>query len=187
VRVFVALDIPDEVRSALRDLIGKLQPVCRGARWVRAEGVHITLKFIGEMPPEKVELIRAELRGARATEGVEMNFRNIGFFPNAKHPRVFWVGIEASANLAELAAEIETRMERLGIPREQRAFKPHLTLARFPSEDGLPQLRDALARLGPVDLGGTHTAEFHLYQSKLKPGGAEYSKLETFRFAESMG
>lgn len=184
-RVFVALDIPGEVRGAIGELIRALEPTCRGARWVRVEGMHVTLKFIGEAPPEKVERIQAELSGVRSAASVEMNFRNAGFFPNAKHPRVFWAGIETSANLDELAAEIEKRMERLGIPREQRPFKPHLTLARFKSEEGLPRLHEALQRLGPLEFGGTVTNEFHLYQSTLKRGGAEYTRLATFPFVEA--
>ena len=183
-RVFVALDIPDAVRRALADLVRRLEPACRGARWARVEGIHITLKFIGETPPEKVQRIREELSSIRGPQAMEMNFRGTGFFPNAKHPRVFWAGIEAPPALADLAANIETRMETLGIPREQRLFKPHLTLARFKSEEGLPKLHEALAQLGPQEFGQVRAEEFYLYQSVLKPRGAEYTKLETFRFAE---
>jgi 2'-5' RNA ligase len=145
--------------------------------------MHLTLKFIGEVSPEKVARIQDELRGVRST-AVEMNFRNTGFFPNARHPRVFWAGIEASPNLAGMAAEIEQRIETLGISRESRSFRPHLTLARFQSEDGLPALHEALAQLGALEFGATRTEEFHLYQSTLKRGGAEYTRLATVRFVE---
>jgi 2'-5' RNA ligase len=182
VRVFVALDVPEEVRQAVGELMGKVEPACRGARWVRMQGMHLTLKFIGETTPEGVERIRSELGAVRSAAPVAMRFRNVGFFPNAKHPRVFWAGIEASPNLAEIAAEVERRMEGLGIAREERAFKPHLTLARFKSEDGLPRLHEALAKAAPFEFGGARSEEFHLYQSVLKRGGAQYTKLATFRF-----
>ena len=183
-RLFVALDIPEDVQRAIRELMQKLAPTCRGARWVRAEGMHVTLKFIGEASGEKAAAIRTELGGVRSRSAAELSFRNVGFFPNARHPRVFWVGIETSPNLTEMAGEIERRLEKLGIPREDRAFKPHLTLARFKSEEGLPKLNEAIQQLSTVEFGRMRTEEFHLYRSTLKPGGAEYAKLATFRFTE---
>jgi 2'-5' RNA ligase len=186
VRFFVALDIPSEVQRAIAEFVAKLQAATgrrAGIRWAHVAGMHVTLKFIGEAPAERVEKIKASLGEARSAQAVEMKFRGTGFFPNARHPRVFWAGIEASENLAELAAGIEQRLEKLGIAREERAFKPHLTLARFKSEDGLAELREALAKLDAADFGATRTGELHLYQSALKPGGAEYTKLATFAFA----
>ena len=185
-RVFVAMEVPEEVKGKIREFVAKMERECagtRGARWARVEGIHVTLKFIGEIPAEKVERIKKELEGVRSAAAVEMNFRGVGFCPNAKHPRVFWAGIEASPNLTELAAEIETRMERLGIPREGRAFRPHLTLARFKSEEGLPKLREAMEKAGTMEFGGTKSSEIHLFESKLLRGGAVYSKLATFSLA----
>lgn len=186
-RVFVAMDFPEEVKGKIREFVSKLERECkdtRGARWARVEGMHVTLKFIGEVTPEKVEQIRKELEGVRSAAAVEINFRGVGFFPNAKHPRVFWAGIEASANLPEIAAEIESRLERLEIPREGRAFRPHLTLARFKSEEGLPKLREAIEKAGAMEFGGTRSSEFHLYESKLVREGAVYGKLATFSLEE---
>lgn len=184
-RVFVALDIADEVRSALANLIDKLEGTCPAARWVRVEGMHVTLKFVGETQPEKVEQIKQQLATIRLAEPVEMSFRNLGFFPNERHPRVFWVGITATANLGELAAEIEHRLDSLGIAREQRAFRPHLTLARFKSEENPQRLCEAVRTLGPLEFGSTRTGELHLYQSQLKPGGAVYTRLATFPLAQT--
>jgi 2'-5' RNA ligase len=181
-RLFVAIDIPDATRAAVGNLIAQLAQLCRGAKWVHAEGMHLTLKFIGEQPEEKVAGIASELRAVRSSAPMQLRFAGTGFFPNARSPRVFWAGIEASPNLAELAAEIERRLETLGIAREQRAFKPHLTLARFNSTSGLPQLRDALEKLGPLEFGAATAREFHLYHSQLQRAGAVYTKLATFPF-----
>ena len=186
-RVFVALEIPDEVREAIRSLIGQLEKNCRGARWAHVEGMHVTLKFIGEVPPERVGRIQAELAAVRSDQPVELSFRDVGFFPNERHPRVFWAGITATPNLTELATEVERRMESLGIPREQRPFRPHLTLARFKSEEGLEQLREALRNFKSLEFGSTRAQEFHLYQSQLKPRGAEYTRLATFCFTPVKG
>jgi RNA 2',3'-cyclic 3'-phosphodiesterase len=186
VRVFVALDIPPEVRAAVRTLVVKLRPACRNARWVRIEGAHITLKFIGEVPPESVTDIQAALGAIHSPASIEMNFHGVGFFPNDRHPRVFWAGIEAGQELAELAAAVENSLEPLGIARERRAFSPHLTLARLDSPRGLDALRAAIASAGPLEFGHATVTEFHLYQSVLKPGGAEYTRLATYRFATSV-
>lgn len=183
-RLFVAIEIPDETRVAVGKLIALLAPMCRGAKWVRAESMHLTLKFIGEQPEDCIARIEPELRGVRSSAPVELRFAGTGFFPNLRSPRVFWAGIEASPNLAELADAIERRLEPLGIPREQRAFKPHLTLARFNSTDGLPQLRDALAARDSLEFGSTTTCEFHLYRSQLQRGGAVYTRLTTFPFVQ---
>jgi 2'-5' RNA ligase len=185
VRVFVALDIPAEARAAVAALVVKLRPSCRNARWVRTEGSHITLKFIGEVSPEKTKAIEAALASIRSPDPVEMDFRGVGFFPNDRHPRVFWAGIEAGRQLAELAAAVEASLEALGIAREQRAFSPHLTLARLESARGLDALRAAIASAGPLEFGRTTAREFHLYQSILKPSGAEYTRLATYPFAGS--
>jgi len=182
-RVFVALDIPQEVRSAIGALERRLEPECRGARWVRLESMHVTLKFIGEAEDDKVARIQQELSAVHSSAPVRIVFRGAGFFPNERHPRVFWAGMEAAPNLAELAGEIEQRLEALGITREERAFKPHLTLARFKSEEGLARLRAALAGAGPLEFGSMETREMHLYQSRLQRGGAVYTKLASFAFA----
>lgn len=186
-RVFVALDIPEEVRRAIGEHIVQWEKLCRGARWVRVEGLHVTLKFIGEVQPEMVERIRTHLATIRLAAPVEMSFREVGFFPNERHPRVFWVGITATPNLDELAAEVEQGLESLGIPQEQRPFRPHLTVARFKSEDGLDHLHKAVRDAGLLEFGSTRTGEVHLYRSQLKPGGAEYTRLKTFSFASSVG
>jgi 2'-5' RNA ligase len=184
VRVFVAIPVPDDVRRALGELIAKLQRTCPGARWVRAEGMHLTLKFIGEASKEKVERVKAALAAVRSPAPVELHFHNTGFFPNPRHPRVFWAGIDSTPNLAEVAEAIEKKLEVLGIPREARAFRPHLTLARFNSQDGVPRLGEVLAQLTPFDFGATTARQFHLYQSVLKRGGAEYTVLSDFDFVK---
>jgi len=133
---------------------------------VRPENLHITLKFIGEVPQEKSRRHskrtgRCALRTTR-----ELDFRGLGFFfPKEKHPRVFWAGIEASPNLKLLAAEIERATEKLGIPREQRPFSPHLTLARF-GPPWLPEnLRASIQERAARDFGSLRTNQFHLIES----------------------
>src|SRR5712664_4454763 len=122
-RLFVALEIPSEVRENLAALLKTLRAVSPQTRWVRPENLHVTLKFIGEVPETKLAAIRSTLAGARSDQPVTVDFRGLGFFPNDKHPRVFWAGIEASPNLKTLAADIDNGTEKLGIPSEQGPFR----------------------------------------------------------------
>jgi RNA 2',3'-cyclic 3'-phosphodiesterase len=182
VRLFVALEIPSEIRENLAALIRELRTIASREKWVRAENLHVTLKFIGEMAPEKVSPIREALALVHSNSAVRLDFRGLGFFPDEKHPRVFWAGMEASPNLQKLAADIETATEKLGIAREQRPFSPHLTLARFETRKLPPNLQAAVRENLKREFGAFETAQFHLIESKLKPSGAEYTTLQSFPF-----
>jgi 2'-5' RNA ligase len=180
IRLFVAMDIPEDVRRSVAALAAKLHPLCKQARWVRIEDAHLTLKFIGEVLPEQAERIKAALMAVHISAPVEIRFRNVGFFPNERRPHVLWAGIEAGPELSALAAAVESVLEPLGIAREQREFSPHLTMARFSAPENLTALRAAIAAAGNLEFGRCAAGEFHLYQSVLKPGGAEYTRLATF-------
>lgn len=150
---------------------------------MRAENLHVTLKFLGAVADEKLEEVRAALANIRSDQAVTLEFRGLGFFPNEKRPRVFWAGMEASPNLKTLASDIEVAVEKLGIPREKREFSPHLTLARFEGPTLPASLRKAIAENAQREFGSLRTNEFRLIHSKLKPSGAEYTTLASFRFA----
>jgi RNA 2',3'-cyclic 3'-phosphodiesterase len=190
-RLFVALEIPGEIRNRLRDLIAELRPICQDARWATPEQMHVTLKFIGhaiDRPEnENFAALRAALRGIQSPAPVDLQFRGLGFFPNSRHPRVFWCGIEASENLARLAVEIGEALEPLGIPAETRDYKPHLTLARFKMPQPVPRLAHLAEQNAAREFGSVHTAEFHLFESITKPSGAEYRNLESFKFVKARG
>jgi 2'-5' RNA ligase len=182
VRLFVALVVPSEVREKLAALICELRAIAPKEKWVRAENLHVTLKFIGEVAPEKLEAIRGALAIVLSDSPVKLDFRGLGFFPHEKHPRVFWAGIEASPNLKKLAADIDLAVGKLGIPREERAFSPHLTLARFETRKLPDKLQLAVQGDSTREFGACETREFHLIESKLKPSGAEYTTLQSFPF-----
>src|SRR5689334_23832729 len=110
------MDIPSQVRDEFAALIAELREADSSfsktrARWVRPQNLHVTLKFIGHVETGKVDTIRAALAEVHSGNPVEMRFRGLGFFPNGKRPRVFWAGMEASANLAPLATEIDARLK----------------------------------------------------------------------------
>ena len=195
-RLFVALDIPGETREALAALIAKLQHKCPSAHWVRPEAMHITLKFIGHTDPENLPAIHDALAKLKSPGPIEMHFRGLGFFPGEKRPRVFWCGVDASPNAAALAAAMDQRLAKFGVEPEGRPFTPHLTLARFKEKEGdahahgkrakeAAQIVDVAHEMQEEDFGAIRTPEFHLFESKTKATGAEYTRLETFHFAEA--
>lgn len=186
-RLFVALDFPEAIRAAIQELVVQLRPLAKQAHWVRVEGMHVTLKFIGNVEESKFEAIVSALSKTHLGPPVEVQFRGIGFFPNERRPRVCWCGIEASSNLAELARDIEHSLLPLGIAAEKRDFVPHLTLARFDSPGGLDKLVAKARELESFDLGSTRETQFHLFESVLKQSGAEYTKLKSFAFAKEAG
>jgi len=190
VRLYVALEIPTAVRGNLAALIEELRAADAAAaknkaRWVRPENLHVTLKFIGNVDAGKLEAIRAVLGEVRTGGDVELRFRGVGFFPNEKRPRVLWAGIAASPNLAPLAAEIDARLEKLGIARETREYAPHLTLARFDPPGISEKLRAAAQENATREFGAVRTGEFHLFESKTRPTGAEYTRLSSFSFTQA--
>ncbi len=182
-RLFVALEIPSTVRKNLAELLKSLRSISPQTRWVRPENLHVTLKFIGEVPETKLAAIRSALAGVRSEQPVTLDFHGLGFFRNEKHPRVFWAGIAASPNLKTLAADIDKATEKLGILPEKRPFSPHLTLARFETPRLPEKLRAAIQENAALDFGSLRTNQFHLIESKLKSSGAEYTTVESFPFA----
>ena len=180
----MALDLPQEIRGALLPPVEKLKPLVTAARWSRPEALHVTLKFIGNIDAGKLDPIRAALATVRSDAPVEMRVRGMGFFPDERRPHVLWAGIEASANLAPLAAAIERTLEPLGIPREERKFSPHLTLARLKDSRGAEKLVRAAGEMKSLDFGSARETQFHLFESHTKPSGAEYRKIESYAFVK---
>jgi 2'-5' RNA ligase len=178
VRLFIAVDVPDVIKDAIeRDVVGPLRDTLPGARWSRPEGRHLTLKFLGEVAHERVDGVGEALSGAASRHvGFDAAFDTLGGFPNLRRPRVLWVGIgRGSDPLGALAADVEGTLEALGFPTEDRPFRGHFTLARFPK----PQIVEAMTDVAvpedpfPVD-------ELVLYRSQLHPKGARYTALERF-------
>ena len=187
-RLFVALDIDPDVRQRIAEFRDQMRSLAPDVRWVSPETFHITLQFLGET--KKLDEIQRALQTVRGAP-IELTFRNAGFFPSPKSPRVFWVGIEADEHLPELANSIGQVLQPLGFERDAGPFKPHLTLARagsgrprhVPGERSAPalqQVRAKLETLGQLEFGTMTAHEFYLYESKLSPAGARYTKLSRY-------
>ena len=191
-RLFVALDIDDNIREPIARFLDGVRGFAPDARWVRPESLHVTLKFIGEKSAEEADQIKQALASI-STSAFEVIFRGYGFFPSNRAPRVFWVGIEGGQALTSLAAEVDETLAKLGIAKEEHTFSPHLTLARGGAGSGSPgwkkgdrpnrsfqRLQEKLAALPAPEFGTMTAREFFVYQSQLSPGGSKYTKLARF-------
>jgi RNA 2',3'-cyclic 3'-phosphodiesterase len=193
-RIFIGIDLDPEVRTRIERFLEAVESFAPEARWVRPESLHITLKFVGEQTPERVQAITEHLQLVESS-AFEIRAGGYGFFPTAKAPRVFWIGIHSGPQLAELAENIDMATAELGIPREDRPYSPHLTLARASARrsSGSPKWRKGdgpnatfavlekrLAAMGELDFGAMTAHEFILYQSQLSPKGSKYTKLQRF-------
>jgi 2'-5' RNA ligase len=182
VRLFVALEIPSAVRENFAALMKDLRAIAPRAKWVRAENLHITLKFIGETAPTKLEVIRAALAAVSSGQPVALEFRGIGFFAK-RYLFVLSAVLEESSGLQSLATDIDRRLQPLGIPGEERVYTPHVTLARSNDLDLLTKLRPFIDANSKRSFGSFEVREFQLIESKLKSSGAEYTTLQSFAFA----
>ena len=154
-----------------------------GGRWTTSASQHVTLKFLGWTPSDRVDAVGSAIEiVARSHPGALVALGAVGAFPSMRRARVLWVGLEDPAELlARLAADLDRAMEPLGYAVEQRAFTPHLTLARFKSParlEGLVPVRP-WGRLDPFDI-----AAVTLYRSRLHPSGARYEALSSFPLGE---
>jgi len=197
-RTFVALDLDPEIREKISNFMNNVRGKAPDVRWVNEESLHVTLKFIGEKPEPDVKRIEAAL-GLIKAEQFQLTFKGTGFFPTPKAARVFWIGLEAERGLACLAKAVEDSLLKLGIPKEARAFSPHLTLARARDGSGAPGWRKGdkpnrqfgalqafLEQQPPSEFGTMTAREFFLYQSQLSSKGARYTKIARFELNPAM-
>ena len=182
-RLFTALDLPPEVIGSLEALLDRLRPAAR-LKWSAPANLHITTRFIGEWPTDRLPELQAALAGLPGHRPIPIAIRKLGFFPNPHSPRVFWAGVEAPPDLAALASETDRSLAALGLPSEGRPFSPHLTLARIKEPTPMQKLRESVAALPSLDFGSFTAASFYLYQSRLTPAGSVYTKLAEFRLSK---
>jgi 2'-5' RNA ligase len=177
-RLFVGLDLPGDAVRNLEALLDRLRPTA-GISWSAPSNLHITTKFIGEWPEERLDELKTALAGLPPRAPIPVHIRRVGFFPNPHSPRVFWCGLEAPG-LDTLAADTDRATAAVGIESEKRAFSAHLTLARIRERVDLQPLRESIAGLASLDFGSFEAANFFLYRSQLRPTGSVYTKLAEF-------
>jgi RNA 2',3'-cyclic 3'-phosphodiesterase len=182
-RAFIAVEIPLEIHQAIEKQTVSIRAALNPAlvRWVPAVNVHLTLKFLGDVSPANVELLKQMLSVEVCQhKPFELEFGGLGAFPNPKRPRVIWIGIQAPAGLEALQHGIEAATATLGYPAEERPFSPHLTIGRVKqnvSAADMQKIRAALEGTRIGSLGRNTVNAVHLFKSDLKPSGAVYTRL----------
>ena len=186
-RVFLAIDLPGDVKEQIMAIQNKLKFLLEGVRWVRPEAIHLTLKFFGDIRSDDTarisEMIAEKTRDAAP---MTLNTDNIGAFPNLERPRVLWLGMTGDVQrLMILQQVIEAGLEPHGFKREKRKFRPHLTLGRAKSSRGMILgLSEAVITENHYNTGDFTAQGLTLFQSELRPGGAVYTNLAYFQFGE---
>ena len=178
-RTFIAIELPEAIKTEIEKVQQKLKDSGANASWTRSEGIHLTLKFLGEVEESRAAGIIEALQGAcRGTGPIQLAIMGAGAFPNLKSPRVLWLGVQGDIErLATLQAAVENVMEQQGFEREVRKFSPHLTLARIK----FPKPRDNWAAviegIRNIDLGGLTAGHLSLMKSELRRDGAVYTEI----------
>lgn len=182
-RLFVALDPPEAVRRRIAASVAALRRSAGHAadevRWTSPETLHLTVQFLGAVPEERIPEIDAAVRAAAAAaRPLQLELRGAGGFPNARRPRIVWLGLAGDvAPLGALAEDLGRRLTPLGLQPEGRPFNPHLTVGRARAPHGAPGLGGALAEAAQGEGIGWRAVELVLFESHLEPGGARHEAL----------
>ncbi len=185
IRSFIAVDLSNQARLQIEELVRELKKSDAPVGWVRVEGIHLTLKFLGNVAPEMIEEIKPVLAGIASETGpIHIEPGGCGAFPTIKAPRVVWVGLRGLLGpLAELQRKIEAAMIPFGFNPENRPFKPHLTVGRVKGRARLQALQQILLAHGDFTAEPFDVTELVLYKSELRPDGARYTPLSKAPFS----
>lgn len=183
IRSFLAFERPPEIRTILDRVSGELRKSRLDVRWVKPENIHLTIVFLGNIRSEDVKAIESPLQKLCLTTGpFQISLKGTGCFPNSRKPRVLWIGLEGDLErMGGFRDSLQEVLKSFGVPKEDRAFRPHLTLGRFRSlERADRELEEILTRYqdlsGPVCL----LNELILFKSELRPGGSFYTRLASW-------
>jgi len=185
IRAFLALDPPPEVLRKVADIQTAIRKNIQGAlSWVRPEGIHLTLKFFGNIAAKDVRAVSEVVAGqAAGVRPLNLEAKGLGMFPETRRPRVLWLGIGGEVErLIVLQQAIDQGLEASGFSREERPFRAHLTLARIKTPRGLGGLESVLAAKGAESAGKFTATGLTLFKSELTPKGAIYTTLGHFPF-----
>ncbi|MBU0512276.1 MAG: RNA 2',3'-cyclic phosphodiesterase [Chloroflexi bacterium] len=190
IRAFIAIELPSEIQDCLEKVASQLQEQMGDTpvRWAAPQNIHLTLKFLGDVSPNNLEVLTDMLQAEAAfQQAMVISIGGLGAYPKLRTPRVIWVGVEAPSELVALQRSIDAQTARVGYARDRRPFSSHLTLGRVSRNASPREIRkigDVLNSHKVGYLGVARIRDVHLFRSDLKPGGAVYTKLFTANFEE---
>lgn len=180
-RCFIAVNLDDSVKNEIDNAITGLKKGDWDVKWVSAENLHLTLKFLGETPEDLVQKLKEKLPTIAAHHDIfKIRLQGIGIFPDKKRPRVIWIDILDSDKIVKLQEEVEVIATTICYNKDSRPFSPHLTIGRVRSQKGKDMLLKAIETLKDKDFGNINVNKFSLMMSDLKPTGAQYTTLAEF-------
>lgn len=178
VRSFIAVELPEEMMKRIYSIVLEASKAGGNIKWVEERNLHLTLKFLGNVPEEMIPTVSAVIDSvASAFEPFEFNVVGVGGFPNLTRPRVIWVGVSDAQHLLRLQRQIEEAMERLGFQREEKEFHPHITIGRVKSHHGIGKVIEALRKHEGEQLGRVEVKQITLMRSDLSPSGPTYTPI----------
>jgi RNA 2',3'-cyclic 3'-phosphodiesterase len=180
IRVFIAAAISDHARGKISDLLAGLKKSDAAVRWVKPSSIHLTLRFIGNIDPDRTDaLFGAVMDCVKSVSPFETEIKGFGAFPNQKRPRVYWLGFaKGGKELRQIFDALEEKLETAGFGKSDKSFSPHLTLGRVKSGKGKERVLKALDSLAKKSFGRFTIDRICLYQSELRPEGAKYTVLK---------
>jgi 2'-5' RNA ligase len=186
IRAFLAIDLPIEVLNEIRSIQSGLSKTLQGMlRWVRPEAIHLTLKFFGDISGDDIVTISRVMEDhVNGTGLLALDVKTLGVFPDMNRPRVIWLGISGDVErLIRLQKSMDKKLHEIGFAKEERPFRPHLTLARIKEPKGLIGLAKIVENSDNYKAGHFDAGGLTLFGSQLTPKGAIYTKLAYFAFA----
>jgi len=179
-RLFIAIGLPDAWKQILALPEASIGWLGRGVKWVEPRGMHLTLRFLGDVPDSDLPALDTAIRSAvSGTDVFTMRINGTGVFPNPRRPRVYWAGIEAPQSLMDMQKRIEEQMQALEFEPEENPFRPHLTLARIKEPIGKDRMTEALLNFR-LESEPISVTEVLLMQSHLSKEGAHYEAIRHF-------
>ncbi len=185
-RLFTALELNAKVIQNLTELVRRLRP-CAPIKWVHPQNMHVTLKYIGDWQVGRLEELVRSLNQVKLPMALNVPLAGLGFFPNARNPRVFWAGAENTPALRQLASQVDAELQRLGIAPEVRPYHPHLTLGRIVENEPLDELHHVIEDLPSREFGTISPDRFVLFESTLTAAAPIYRKIAEFPFVNQLG
>jgi 2'-5' RNA ligase len=181
-RTFVAIELEKRIKDSLSALIRKLDTGDRNIRWVKPQGMHLTLKFLGDVSEDKIKKVESSLGIiAKDYSPFQLSLKGTGTFPlEARIPRVAWIGVEKNEALHRIQTRVDNGLYKIRFPKEKRRYHPHLTLGRIKGPQNLGTVIKTLDQYKQAEFGAMTVDRITLFKSTLKSTGAEYSILSEF-------